>query len=340
MVTSAGRAPDVVLAHWDAYEWEYRLRQGEPSPLENVFLHEFEEGGIEGAILAVGGDSSEHCLRHDDPLLGALKYQDVVRSDIERSDAFSIVTSADDISRARAAGKPWIVLAIEGARPFRGSLHVFEAFRRLGVRVVGLSWNGRNEAADGVGVAEPGGLTHFGQQLVERANDHGILIDVSHLGPRGLHDTLNHSADPVMASHSNARALHDHPRNLWDDQVKAIAAADGVVGISFMSSHLREREQATVSDIVDHLFHYCELVGVDHVCLGPDFTYDPWRAEMAGWRDNQGAPPPDMSLHHPIHRPNGLGRLREELRNRGTSDEDMEKLCSRNVVNLLERVLR
>lgn len=329
------------LAHWDAYEWEYRLRHGEPSPLREVFVPEFREGGIEGAILAVGGDSNEHCLGHDDPLLGALEYQDVVRADLEDNpDLAGVVTDAVGLEAARAAGIPWFVLGLEGCRPLRGSVHVLEAFVRLGIRVIGLTWNGRNEAADGVGVAQAGGLTEFGKRVVEVANARGLLIDVSHLGERGLRETLELSSGPVMASHSNAVSLADHRRNLDDHWLRAIADADGVVGVSFISSHLRSHGQAELSDIVDQVAYMVELLGVDHVGLGPDFTYDPWRRELAGTRSYQGAPPPDMSLRHPIHRPKEMAALVAALRDRGFKDEEVRAVCSENVVRLVSQTLQ
>ena len=134
-----------------------------------------------------------------------------------------LARKASDIRRAKAEGKVAAVGGLEGAEALDGSIGVLRQFYRLGVRNLGLAWNFRNAACDGVAESRTnGGLTQFGVKVVEECNRLGMLIDVSHLSPAGVADVLNVSLQPVIASHSNARALCDHPRNLTDAELEAM----------------------------------------------------------------------------------------------------------------------
>ncbi len=150
-------------------------------------------------------------------------------------------------------------------------------FYRLGLRNLGLAWNHRNAACDGVAESRTnGGLTEFGVKVVEECNQLGIILDVSHLSPAGVADVLAVSQRPIIASHSNARALCDHPRNLTDAQMEAIAAQGGVIGVTFVDSFLNRAnpQEASLDDIVANIEYMLGVVGPDHVALGSDF--DGW----------------------------------------------------------------
>lgn len=332
------RGVPVAFAHWDAYELEYRVRQGEKSPLREVLLPELRAANVTGTAYIVGGDSKEHSAGHEDRLLGALAYADVVIRQLEeaKSDCV-IVRTSDDLARAEDSAKTWFLLGLEGCSAFRGELSVARAFFRLGVRSVGLTWNGRNEAADGVGVPSPGGLTDFGRDLVRDLNELGVAIDVSHLSAPSLLDTLEHSTQPVYASHSNARSLRDHRRNLTDEQLRLIASAGGFVGVNFHPTFLADGD-ATVRDVAEQVEHIASMVGIDRVLLGPDFTYDPWRQSLQGARSYKGVAM-DITRRYPIHRPGEIDLLREELERRGMSANDIASVFSRNLVGFFERVL-
>lgn len=328
----------VAFAHWDAYELDYRLREGEHEPLESVILPELRAARVQGTVYAVGGDSKEHSAGRDDPLLGALIYQDRVVSALEHArDGVRIVRSATDIAEARRAGQVWFLLMLEGASPLRGEIAVLHAFHRLGLRCLGLTWNGRNEAADGVGVVSPGGLTDFGREVVAEMDRLGMVIDVSHLAARGVSDVLEVAAHPVMASHSNARVLRDHRRNLADEQLRLITSTGGIVGVNFHPTFLADGD-ATVADLAEQIEHIASVVGIDHVALGPDFTYDPWRQSLRGTRSYKGVPM-DITRRYPVHRPGEIEQLRLELERRGMTAGNIAAVFSGNLVGLLTRVL-
>ncbi|WP_207712883.1 dipeptidase [Desulfofundulus sp. TPOSR] len=182
-----------------------------------------------------------------------------------------MITCFEDITAARAAGKIGALLAIEGGEALGGSLEVLRMFYRLGVRSLTLTWNGRNELADGVAEEETrGGLTRFGREVVREMNRLGMLVDVSHLSEAGFWDVLEVSTAPVIASHSNTRHICNHRRNLSDDQIRALAARGGVIGLCFCPEFVHPSEPS-LDKLLDHLDHMVALGGVGCVGIGSDF---------------------------------------------------------------------
>lgn len=197
--------------------------------------------------------------------------------------ALAMISAFLDMQRERAelrqvrrvedidADQPGFCFAFEGAEPLAGNVSLLEVFYALGVRMVALTWNGRNPFADGLKVGpNPSGLTELGYELIERMGELGVLLDLAHIAEPGFWDALKASQGPVVATHANARALHDHPRNLTDEQLKAIAARDGLVGVTFVPSFL-SRERADLDDVLAHIDYLVNLIGEDHVALGSDF---------------------------------------------------------------------
>lgn len=217
-----------------------------------------------------------------------------------------------DVERAHAGGRVAAIPGIEGGHSIEDSLDKLDWFFERGVRVMTLVWNNHlawiRSCQDGAGPGIPEGLSEFGRGVVARMNELGMLVDLSHAGERSFYDTLDCSAHPVMASHSGCKALHDHPRNLNDAQLRALAARDGVVGIvfhpGFLDAAAREEEarvrasdaykalgggddtltftrqselmQRTASPLplarlLDHVCHAAAVAGVAHVGIGSDY---------------------------------------------------------------------
>lgn len=187
------------------------------------------------------------------------------------------------------ARRPGFVFAFEGADPLGDDLNSLEVFYRLGVRMIGLTWNGRNAFADGLKVGpKPSGLTSLGRELIARMGELGVVPDVSHLAEPGFWEVVELASGPVVASHANTYSRHAHPRNLRDDQIKAIADKGGLVGITFVPHFLADSE-ADLDDVLTHLDHVIELVGDDYVGLGSDFdgiTVGPTRLEEVSMLPN------------------------------------------------------
>ncbi|MDW8319467.1 MAG: dipeptidase, partial [Anaerolineae bacterium] len=249
-------------------------RLHERSTTGHVDLPRLHEAGVTAQVFAcfVPVDeyrrgAARHALQRLDAFHRALEEQpDPVHG-------LRLATNAADIRQAKATGQVAGILGLEGAEAIEGSLELLRCFYRLGVRVLGLTWNFRNEVADGVSEgAQARGLTPFGRQVVEECNRLGVLLDVSHLAATGLRDVLEASRHPVMASHSNAAALCDHPRNLTDKQIEAIAERGGVIGVTFVPSFLvHPGSAASLAHVLDHIEHLLRVAGVDHVMIGSDF---------------------------------------------------------------------
>lgn len=167
-------------------------------------------------------------------------------------------------------GQIGAMLTLEGVDAIGNDLTKLHILYRLGVRSVGLTWNNANLAADGAGEPRGAGLTLFGKEIVEFNNQHQILTDASHLSDKGIWEVIELAKYPI-ASHSNARALCQHPRNLTDEQAGALFAKGGLIHVVYHPPFIKESGGATISDLVKHIEHFCSLGGVKQIGLGSDF---------------------------------------------------------------------
>ncbi len=221
-------------------------------------------------------------------------------------------------------------------RPFQNDLQLLRIFYDLGVRGLGLTWSRRNYAADGCAFTsgrEPrgGGLTPFGRALVAKAEALGMLIDVSHMNEPGFWDVLEIAQTPVIASHSNCRALADTPRNLNDRQIEALAAIDGVMGMNAISAFVGDGAgKRGVDALLDHVDHVVKVAGIRHVGIGFDFC--------SGFKNY-------LSLAHPLETHDvlpGHHRLTDftaGLLQRGYVEEDIKRVLGGNFRRVFEKVL-
>jgi len=167
-------------------------------------------------------------------------------------------------------GKLGVILAIEGANPLLGRESLLEMFFQAGIRLITLTWNHRNELADGIGVGGNYGLTSIGKKLVEGMHQRGIAVDVSHLNEAGFRDTAKILKSGMMASHSNSHKVCNHPRNLKDEQIKAIAKRDGIIGFNFASGFICRDRQPGKEDFLAHLKHIRKVGGSKVLAFGGD----------------------------------------------------------------------
>lgn len=168
-------------------------------------------------------------------------------------------------------GKIGALLSLEGVDGLNGQMSMLRILHQLGVRAAGLTWNHANWAADGAMEPRGGGLTVKGRLFVEQCNNLGIIIDVSHLSDRAFWDIAELSSQPFIASHSNARAVCEHPRNLTDEQIAAIIKAQGLIGVTYVPWFVSHAEVVTIDHLLHHIEHICELGGEHGVMLGSDF---------------------------------------------------------------------
>jgi membrane dipeptidase len=197
-------------------------------------------------------------------------------------DYFTQVRVAADMARAKRAGRLGIILSFESAEMFGGQLGSLEVFRNLGVRVMQLSYNRRSPFAAGVMEPDAGGLTPLGQDAVREMNRLGIAIDLSHANPATTADVLKSSAQPPVMTHAACAAVHAHPRNKTDEQLRALAERGGVVGIFDLPYLSASPRQPTLEDYMRHLEHALRVAGEDHVGIGSDVGIAPFDTSPAG----------------------------------------------------------
>ncbi|WP_339227187.1 dipeptidase [Oceanobacillus sp. FSL K6-2867] len=169
------------------------------------------------------------------------------------------------------SGEIGAVLTLEGADVFGNDLMKLRQLYRFGVLSVGLTWNNANLCADGAEEPRGGGLTLLGKEVVQLNNNHSVFTDVAHATVNGFWDIIEHAEYPI-ASHCNARAICDHPRNLDDDQIKAMITSNGLIHVVFYPPFIRkDKEEAQIDDLLKHIDHICALGGVQHIGFGSDF---------------------------------------------------------------------
>lgn len=162
-------------------------------------------------------------------------------------------------------------MTLEGADAFGNDLIKLRHLYRLGVLSIGLTWNNANLCADGAGEPRGGGLTLLGKEVVKLNNDHQVFTDVAHASVQSFWDIIELAKYPI-ASHSNARKICDHPRNLYDNQIEAILAKQGLIHIVFHPPFIKENsDTAMITDLIKHIDHICSLGGVNQIGFGSDF---------------------------------------------------------------------
>jgi len=268
----------------------------------------------------------------------------------ESKDSIRICLSSRDIDAALTEGKIAIVLTMEGGRPLEGKSNLetlvgLRSFYRQGLRGIQLVDNGRNRLGDGKSEARTrGGLTNFGISVVKEANHLGMIVDVAHLTEPGFWDVIENSQDPIIDSHSNARAVCDHPRNHTDEQIKAIAQKGGVIGLSTNAAMTsKEIDKPTVDDLIKHLDYIAGLVGIDHVGLGPDHLEFEMEINLwtpaPGWLEGVFYGITDTYYIQDFNNITGFPLFTEALLNRGYSNEEIKKVLGGNWLRVYGQVI-
>ena len=242
-----------------------------------VDLPKMREGFLDASIMVAYLKQGE---RDAESLLAATAKANRILTQIEEMvaancTAVDIAYTPSDIARLKHIGKKAIMLGIENGYAIGKDLSLLEHFAKRGIVYMTLCHNGDNDICDSArGNAEHGGLSPFGEKVVLEMNRLGIMVDMSHAAESSFYDALEVSKKPIVCSHSSARALCDHPRNLTDDQMKALAQKGGVAQVTMYNGFLRSDGKATILDAVEHLNHMVNIMGIEHVGIGTDFDGD------------------------------------------------------------------
>jgi membrane dipeptidase len=301
-----------------------RRTLGERSDKGQIDIPRIQEGGVNCLLFAMYVHP-----HYKSRLLRLMQMLDAFQLEVEKnSDTIEITRSYNEIMKTIEQGKIAAIITIEGGEPLEGKIESLRTIYRLGARSLTLTHFPRNELGDGSGGDNGSHLTEFGRDVVEEMNRLGMIVDISHLNETGFWDVMEITKDPVLATHSNCKALCSHHRNLTDDQIKALAEKGGVINLSFCAGFIKENvgfnsdavNKVTIMDWLDHLDHAVKLVGTNHVGIGSDLD------------GGCGFPDLNDATHFP--------RLTEGMISRGYNDEDIEKILGRNNLRVFKQILK
>lgn len=242
-----------------------------------VDLHKMTEGHLDASIMVAYLEQKE---RDEASLENATAMANQILTQIEEMvakncTAVDIAYTPDNLWQLKKDGKRAIMLGIENGYAIGKDICNVEAFRKRGVVYMTLCHNGDNDICDSArGNHEHGGVSEFGKQVIEEMNRVGMMVDLSHAGEESFYDALQISKTPIVCSHSSARALCDHPRNLTDEQMRALAKTGSVAQVTLYHGFLKKQTDATILDAIDHLNHMVNIMGIEHVGIGTDFDGD------------------------------------------------------------------
>lgn len=325
----------IVDAHFDLpLDIAYRRERGERNIIESSYIENFRSGGVNLIVAAI--------YVHDYflPEMGLRKALDQISYLHDELEEFPghlrLCRTIGEVRSANDNGEIALFLSLEGADPLHNDLGLLRIFYELGVRALGLVWSRRNYVADGAFFAavqegRKGGLTPFGVTLVEKAEQLGMIIDLSHINDEGFSDVMDIVSNPVVVSHSNCRSLADTKRNLTDKQIRAVGDNGGVIGINSVNMFVDpEKEKAGVADLIDHVDHIVNICGSRHVGIGFDIC--------KGFNDFLQLKEP-LPAYDIIRSHRQLPEFTAGLVDRGYSGKEIKAILGENFLRVYQQVL-
>src|SRR5688572_24191426 len=309
------------------YPWALRENNAErdlakldirvPQPKIHTDIPRLREGGVGGQFWSVYVPVT---MQGQTAVQATLEQIDIVHRMVRKyPETFELATTAADVERIFKAGRIASMIGMEGGHSIDNSLATLRMFHALGARYMTLT-NSTSVAWADAGTDTPasGGLSPFGEEVVREMHRLGMLVDLSHTSPGTMDDAIRVSEAPVIFSHSDARALNDHGRNVPDAVLRSLPKNGGIVMVTFVPGFLRADGKGTMSDAADHLDHIRKIAGADHVGIGGDFDGIP--AGPAGLEDVS---------KYPV--------LTAELLRRGWPETDVRKALGLNVLRVMRR---
>jgi membrane dipeptidase len=308
--------------------------QAYSTPLSDADAAMFRSSGITAFhnSIGVGGAAA-----YDDALQFMAAWSGFVGRNTE---LFSLVGRAEDIDHAKAKQKIAVIMGLQNADEFRDVKDV-KAFYELGLRCAQLTYNSQNLIGSGSTDRVDGGVSDYGVEIIKAMNQVGMLIDVSHSGDRTTLDAIELSPKPIAFTHSNCRALNNHPRLKTDEAIRKLAAKGGVMGITGVRNFVKNKEPTTVEDIVDHIDHVVNLAGIEHVGIGTDSDLlgydhmppDQYKKLKAGYKSSYAFR--DKIDTDGFNHPRKMYDLTAALIHRGYSDANIQAVLGGNFRRLL-----
>lgn len=305
--------------------------------MEDVFrkkhLKKFRDGNVDGGIFVIWVDPPYD----EDPVYRVAQIVECMQYEMKYSkDILNIVKNHEDYVNVEDT-RIKVLIGMEGLSHIDTNITLLQQYYELGVRHASLTWNEENKLATGILGDRKRGLTADGRAAIKEIEQLGMLFDVSHLNDRSFWDAVDTASKPIIASHSNARALCAHDRNLDDLQLKAIADSGGIVGVNSFRSFVHEsRSKQNIDGLVEHIKYIADLIGTDHVAFGFDFCDFIDDTTMSSFNDPTAITPGIDGLNDVSQ----VNQLITALNNAGFSKNEIEKIAYKNYARVIKAVLK
>lgn len=319
-------------AHSDIWtDVTVRRLKGETNILRKYHLSRLRKGKLEGSIFVIWVDPP-----HDNDYAGRTQeIMKAIQAEVAECDDIRIVHNYAEMMKAKADGKFYVIIGIEGMAAVGKDLANIDKYYAFGCRHAMLTWNEKNTLGTGAGSDSDTGLTALGKQAVRKIEDNKMLLDVSHLNERSFWDLVSVATRPIMASHSNAKTICNAKRSLSDEQLKIIRDSNGLVGLNAFNPFISEnRKECTVEQLAKHAAHMIDVMGIDHVACGFDFSEFLDQGTMSAFTEVDTSYAPE-GLADASEIPNLFACFTKM----GMSKEEQEKIAYRNFHRLFREVV-
>lgn len=320
-------------AHCDIWtDVTHHYLAGEHNIFRKYHHERLKKGKIEGGIFVIWNDPpfDENPLERTRQMQAA-----ITQEEAECSDILKIARSYDDMTNARKEGKVYAFIGHEGLKSIGKDVDMIDDFYKFGARHASLTWNEENDLATGARGNPERGLTEYGKRAVRKIQDLGMILDVSHINDTSFWDLLRVASGPVVATHSNARALCNHIRNLTDEQLKELAKTGGMAGLNSFNEFVHpEENKQTLENLIKHLIHMIEVMGIDHVGFGFDFFEFLCSDTMSNVSSQSTSY--TIGLEDASKVPNII----KEMKRIGLTQEEIEKISYKNWHRLIKKAIK
>lgn len=304
---------------------------GETDILRKYHMNKLRSGKVSGSIFVIWVDPPYT----DKPYERTLQIIESVKKELEYcKDSMVVVKSYEEMEKAIKDNKIYIFIGIEGLSSIGNNLDLIDYYYDFGARHASLTWNEENELATGVKGNTERGLTDLGKKAVKKIDSKNMLLDVSHLNEKSFWDVVSVAKGPIIASHSNCKALCDVPRNLTDEQMKKIAEFGGIVGLNSFNQFVhKDKEKQNIQMLTRHIEHMVEIMGIDHVGIGMDYCDFLDDSSMSSFSEQES------SYTVGLEDASKTYNIIEEMEKVGFSKADIEKVAYKNYRRLIKNVI-
>ena len=313
-------------AHSDIWtDVAVKTSKGENNIIKKYHYDNLIKGKIGGSIFVIWTEPKNY----NRALERVREIQDAIKKELEYiDDVILIAKSYDDIIKAQKENKLYIFIGFEGLISIDDNISLLDEYYDFGARHASLTWNEENKLATGARGDSNRGLTPLGKKAVKKMQEKGMIVDVSHLNDKSFFDIMDITSAPIIASHSNARALCNSMRNLTDEQLRAIRDVNGVIGYNSYKDFTDENiDKQTLNRAVDHIKYIADKIGIDHIGLGFDYNE---------YFEDEEVPPAVKGLENASKSYDIIVKLKEA----GFNNEEIEKIEYKNFHRIIKEIIK